>query len=129
VEKYSRQFHVVRGQPRADHLNLPIDRHLSVPSPGFHSITEALNDLQLGKFVVVLDDENRENEGDLIICADRITSGQVAFMVEHTSGVICIGMEGGDLDRLRLPLMVNSTENEVSCVTDRSLCHIQLAML
>ncbi|GAX74865.1 hypothetical protein CEUSTIGMA_g2311.t1 [Chlamydomonas eustigma] len=117
ASRYFHRLHIVNGQPGADSLNLPVDRHLSVPLPGFHSIKEALNDLQRGKFVVVLDDEDRENEGDLIICADRVTAEQVAFMVEHTSGVICIGMEGVDLDRLRLPLMVNSIENEEALYT------------
>ena len=84
-----------------------------MPLPGFDSIASALTDLAAGKFLVVLDDENRENEGDLIIAADRVSTEAMAFMVEHTSGVICIGMEGKDLDRLRLPLMINSAENEV----------------
>lgn len=80
--------------------------HLDQPSEGFDSIQSALDDLAAGKFVVVLDDEDRENEGDLIIAADKMTTESMAFMVEYTSGVVCIAMEGSDLDRLRLPLMV-----------------------
>lgn len=80
--------------------------------PEFHTIPEALEDIAAGKFVVVLDDEDRENEGDLIIAGDKMTTESMAFMVEYTSGVICIAMEGKDLDRLELPLMVNSAENE-----------------
>jgi 3,4-dihydroxy-2-butanone 4-phosphate synthase len=56
-------------------------------------LTDALTDIAAGKFVVVLDDEDRENEGDLIIAADRVTAQAMAFMVEHTSGVICVAME------------------------------------
>jgi 3,4-dihydroxy 2-butanone 4-phosphate synthase len=90
---------------------------LNTPSEGFDSIGEALQDLAAGKFVVVLDDEDRENEGDLIINADKVTTADMAFMVEHTSGVICIGMHGEDLDRLRLPLMVDSRANNESMYT------------
>ena len=112
----TRQIHsvTVLGLPRDAGLSLPYDRDLETPLPGFDNIAESLEDLAAGKFLVVLDDENRENEGDLIIAADRVTAPAMAFMVEHTSGVICIGMEGKDLDRLRLPLMINSAENEVS---------------
>eukprot|EP00884_Botryococcus_braunii_P002299 jgi/Botrbrau1/1206/Bobra.0163s0014.1 len=88
------------------------------PSPsGFHSIEAALLDIAAGRFVVVLDDEDRENEGDLIIAADKVTPEAMHFMVEHTSGVVCVGMEGRDLDRLALPLMVPSRENEEAMST------------
>jgi 3,4-dihydroxy 2-butanone 4-phosphate synthase/GTP cyclohydrolase II len=92
---------------------LPLDE----PSPGFDSIASALEDLAGGKFVVVLDDEDRENEGDLIIAGDRVTTEAMAYMVEYTSGVICVAMPGADLDRLQLPLMVDSRENNESMYT------------
>eukprot|EP00775_Hariotina_reticulata_P009154 gene9154-9322_t len=94
-----------------------LPERLDEPTPGFDSIASALEDLAAGKFVVVLDDEDRENEGDLIINADKVTTEAMAFMVEHTSGVICISMEGRDLDRLKLPLMVQSAENDESMYT------------
>lgn len=103
------------GQPAG--LNLPMDRDLDEQLPAFDSIASALQDLAAGKFLVVLDDEDRENEGDLIISADRVTTADMAFMVEYTSGVICVGMEGKDLDRLKLPLMVSSKENEEAMYT------------
>ncbi len=53
------------------HARLALDRDLDEPAPGFDSIREALEDLAAGKFLVVLDDEDRENEGDLIIAADK----------------------------------------------------------
>ncbi|HLA67110.1 MAG TPA: bifunctional 3,4-dihydroxy-2-butanone-4-phosphate synthase/GTP cyclohydrolase II, partial [Acidimicrobiia bacterium] len=59
-----------------------------------------------GEFVVVVDDADRENEGDLIIAAELITPERIAFMVRYTSGLICAPMEGSRLDQLRLPLMV-----------------------
>ncbi|HVW32281.1 MAG TPA: 3,4-dihydroxy-2-butanone-4-phosphate synthase [Acidimicrobiia bacterium] len=59
-----------------------------------------------GKFVVVLDDADRENEADLILAAHHVTPEAVAFMVRHTSGLVCVGMTGERLDELGLPLMV-----------------------
>ena len=56
--------------------------------------------------VLVTDDHDRENEADLIIAAERITSEQMAFMIRHTSGVVCVPMTGADLDRLQLQAMV-----------------------
>ena len=61
--------------------------------------------------MVVLDDEDRENEGDLIIAAEKMTDEDVAFMVNHTSGLICVGMDGKDLDRLELPPMVAKNQD------------------
>ncbi|GAB4818777.1 hypothetical protein N2152v2_005823 [Parachlorella kessleri] len=93
------------------------DRDLDQPAAQFDSIPDALAAVARGECVVVLDDESRENEGDLICAADRVTEQTMAFIVEHTSGVVCVGMEGADLDRLRLPLMVNSAENEEAMYT------------
>ena len=61
--------------------------------------------------MVVVDDEDRENEGDLIIAADQMTPDKMAFMIRYTSGVICLPMEGERLDELQLPLMVSGAEN------------------
>jgi hypothetical protein len=93
------------------------DRDLDVPANGFDTIPDALEAIARGELVVVLDDEDRENEGDLIMAADRTTPEAMAFMVEHTSGVVCIGMQGTDLDRLRIPLMVSTSENEEAMYT------------
>lgn len=93
------------------------ERDLDLPAPGFDSIPDALAAMAAGELVVVLDDEDRENEGDLICAADKLTPQTMAFMVNHTSGVICVGMEGRDLDRLRIPLMVSSAENEEALYT------------
>eukprot|EP00878_Enallax_costatus_P002527 GHUV01002709.1.p1 GENE.GHUV01002709.1~~GHUV01002709.1.p1 ORF type:complete len:519 (+),score=149.66 GHUV01002709.1:161-1717(+) len=107
---------VVAGASK-ESIYTQLPERLDEPTPGFDSIASALEDLAAGKFVVVLDDEDRENEGDLIINADKVTAQAMAFMVEHTSGVICISMEGKDLDRLQLPLMVRSAENDESMYT------------
>ena len=71
----------------------------------FDDIPSILADLRRGKLVIVVDDADRENEGDLIMAAEKATPRNVGFMVRHTSGVICVPMEGADLDRLELPLM------------------------
>jgi 3,4-dihydroxy 2-butanone 4-phosphate synthase/GTP cyclohydrolase II len=68
-------------------------------------VERAIQVLAQGRPVVVVDDEGRENEGDLIFPASTATAEQTAFMVRHTSGFICVGMTGGDLDRLHLPPM------------------------
>src|SRR5256714_412045 len=72
----------------------------------FAPIDEAVAAIARGEFVVVVDDADRENEGDLIIAAERITPEGIAFMVRHTSGVICLPVVGARLDELRIPLMV-----------------------
>src|SRR6266403_266693 len=71
----------------------------------FDPIEEVLESLRQGRPIIVTDDANRENEGDLILAAEKATAETVSFMIRYTSGVICVPMEGSDLDRLELPLM------------------------
>jgi 3,4-dihydroxy 2-butanone 4-phosphate synthase/GTP cyclohydrolase II len=71
----------------------------------FDRIESVISAIRRGKMVVVVDDASRENEGDLILAAEKATPKNISFMVRYTSGVICVPMEGGDLDRLELPLM------------------------
>jgi len=68
-------------------------------------VERAIADIAAGRAVVVVDDENRENEGDIIFAAQKATPELLAFMIRYTSGVICVPMPGPDLDRLSLPLM------------------------
>src|SRR5918995_6227830 len=78
-----------------------------VMAPGvFASIPEAIEEIREGRMVIVVDDEDRENEGDLIMAAERVTPERIAFMVRHTSGVICMPTVGERLDELEIPLMV-----------------------
>jgi 3,4-dihydroxy 2-butanone 4-phosphate synthase / GTP cyclohydrolase II len=72
-------------------------------------VVRAVKDIANGRPVVVVDDANRENEGDIILAAAKATPELIAFMVRYTSGVICAPMRGEDLDRLQLPLM--TTQN------------------
>jgi 3,4-dihydroxy 2-butanone 4-phosphate synthase / GTP cyclohydrolase II len=68
-------------------------------------IERAIADIAAGRAVVVVDDESRENEGDIIFAASKATPELMAFTIRHTSGVICAPMTGEELDRLQLPLM------------------------
>jgi 3,4-dihydroxy 2-butanone 4-phosphate synthase/GTP cyclohydrolase II len=72
----------------------------------FDRIEAALRAMAGGSMVVVVDDEDRENEGDLILAAEHASTETVAFMVRHTSGMLCVALPGEALDRLELPLMV-----------------------
>ena len=75
------------------------------------SIEDAVVAIKAGRPVVVVDDADRENEGDLIFAAELATTEMTAFMVRHTSGYICVGMTGEDLDRLHLPPMTVINED------------------
>src|SRR5438270_7003922 len=74
----------------------------------FDPIEEAIEDVHAGKLVVVVDDADRENEGDLILAASKVTPEAIAYMVRHTSGVICLPVVGERLDELHIPLMVTN---------------------
>jgi 3,4-dihydroxy 2-butanone 4-phosphate synthase / GTP cyclohydrolase II len=72
----------------------------------FGSIPEAIEEIRQGRIVIVVDDADRENEGDLIMAAERVTPEAIAFIVRHSSGVICMPVVGQRLDELEIPLMV-----------------------
>jgi 3,4-dihydroxy 2-butanone 4-phosphate synthase/GTP cyclohydrolase II len=90
---------------------------LDSPTEGFASIADAIEDIRQGKFVIVVDDESRENEGDLIMPASLVTPEAMAFIVRHGTGIVCASMKEDDLERLNLPLMVNAKENEEKLCT------------
>ena len=73
----------------------------------FDPIEDAIEEIKAGRMVIVADDADRENEGDLILAAATVTPEAIAFMVRHTSGVICMPVVGERLDELRIPLMVS----------------------
>ncbi|MEX2324939.1 MAG: bifunctional 3,4-dihydroxy-2-butanone-4-phosphate synthase/GTP cyclohydrolase II [Nitriliruptoraceae bacterium] len=77
----------------------------------FASIDEAVAVIRDGGMVIVVDDKDRENEGDLVLAADAATTDQLAFVINHSSGVLCVPMLGEDLDRLHLPPMVLHNED------------------
>jgi 3,4-dihydroxy 2-butanone 4-phosphate synthase/GTP cyclohydrolase II len=70
-------------------------------------IEDAIEDIRQGRFVIIVDDEDRENEGDLVIAADRLTPEHVNFTLTHARGMICVAMEGWRLDELGLAAMVD----------------------
>jgi len=74
-------------------------------------LTAALTDFKNGQFLIVTDDETRENEGDLILLAQNATTEQIGFMVRHTSGVICCAITDESAKRLKLPMMVSRNED------------------
>jgi 3,4-dihydroxy 2-butanone 4-phosphate synthase/GTP cyclohydrolase II len=76
------------------------------PAPRWASVEEAIAAAARGEFVVVADGEDRENEGDLIMPAECVTPDAMAFLVRHTSGLVCVGMAPERCDELQLPLMV-----------------------
>lgn len=72
-----------------------------------NTIEEAIEDFKQGKFVIVVDDEDRENEGDLIIAAEKITADDVNFMLKHARGVLCAHITISRCDELDLPHQVS----------------------
>ena len=78
------------------------------------SIYEAIEDIKAGKFVIIVDDESRENEGDLAIAAEKITPEAINFMAKHGRGLICLPIIGQRLDDLGIPLMVTNNTSQYS---------------
>ena len=77
----------------------------------FSSIEEAVEDIKAGKMVIVVDDEDRENEGDLTIAAEKVTPEAINFMARYGRGLICLSLTEERLDELKIPLMVNETSS------------------
>jgi len=78
---------------------------------GKATVEAAIQAMAEGGMVVVVDDEDRENEGDIIMAADAVTTAQMAFIVRYCSGVVCVSLEGEALDRLALPPMIAQNED------------------
>jgi len=78
----------------------------------FNSIEEALEDIKQGKIVIVVDDEDRENEGDLVMAAEKVTPEAINFMATYGRGLICLPVVGNRLDELEIyPMVKNNTDN------------------
>src|SRR5436190_4799487 len=77
----------------------------------FATIEEAIKEVQEGRIVIIVDDEDRENEGDLMIAAEKVTPAAINFMATHGRGLICLAMTGHRLDELNIPLMVADNSN------------------
>jgi 3,4-dihydroxy 2-butanone 4-phosphate synthase/GTP cyclohydrolase II len=78
------------------------------------SISEAIEDIRAGKFIIIVDDKSRENEGDLAMAAENITPEAINFMAKHGRGLICLPITGQRLDELGIPLMVTNNTSHYS---------------
>lgn len=91
---------------------------IKAPQPKFDAIADALDDLRQGRLIVVVDDESRENEGDLICSAQFVTPQIINFMATKARGLLCLAMEGSRLDALDLPAMVpDNTDHHQTAFT------------
>ena len=73
-------------------------------------VTAALDAIRNGQMVIMVDDEDRENEGDLVLAAEKVTPEAINFMATHARGLICLAMDGSLIDRLELPMMVRDNQ-------------------
>ena len=80
----------------------------------FAPVAEAVEAIRAGQMVIVVDDEDRENEGDLTVAAEKATPELINFMAKHGRGLICLPMAGDWLDRLEIPLMVSENTSQFS---------------
>ncbi len=84
----------------------------------FNTIEEGIADIREGKMIIVVDDEDRENEGDLVVAAEKATPEVINFMATHARGLICVPTEGARLDQLDIkPMVTNNTDNHETAFT------------
>jgi 3,4-dihydroxy 2-butanone 4-phosphate synthase len=84
----------------------------------FANIEDAVQAIARGEMVIVVDDQDRENEGDIVVASEAVTPQHIAFMMNHARGLVCVAMEGQRLDALDIPLMVsNNTESMKTAFT------------
>lgn len=89
------------------------------------SIEEAIEDIRSGRMIILVDDEDRENEGDLFMAAEKITPEAINFMATHGRGLICLTLTAEKVEQLRLPMMVSdnrSSFNTASTVSQPCSC-------
>jgi 3,4-dihydroxy 2-butanone 4-phosphate synthase/GTP cyclohydrolase II len=79
---------------------------------GLASIAEAIKDIKAGKFLIIVDDEDRENEGDLALAAEKVSKEAINFMAKHGRGLICLPVTGKRLDELGIPMMVGENTSK-----------------
>ena len=81
---------------------------------GLSSISEAIKDIKAGKFIIIVDDDDRENEGDLALAAEKVTTEAINFMTKRGRGLVCLPIVGKRLDELRIPLMARENTSKFS---------------
>jgi 3,4-dihydroxy 2-butanone 4-phosphate synthase/GTP cyclohydrolase II len=109
---------MVQKRPGAQKAQIKIAKGARSTGP-FAAVDEAVAAIRRGEMVIVVDDEDRENEGDLTMAAEKVTPEAINFMAKHGRGLVCLPMTGERLDKLEIPLMVerNSTRFETAfCV-------------
>ncbi len=75
-----------------------------------HRVERAIEDIRQGKMVILVDDEDRENEGDLVLAAEKVTPEAINFMATHGRGLICLSLDEAQIDQLKLPMMVRDNQ-------------------
>jgi 3,4-dihydroxy 2-butanone 4-phosphate synthase/GTP cyclohydrolase II len=116
-ETMSRRATGVDRSRKGTHLHLAAGARTGSP---FAPVEEAIEAFRRGDMVIIVDDEDRENEGDLALAADKVTPRAINFMATHGRGLVCLAMTGQRLDELEIPLMVtqNSSRFETAfCVS------------
>lgn len=78
----------------------------------FGKIEDAIKKLQRGDFIIIVDDENRENEGDLVLAAEKATPSKLNYIIKWAKGIMCIPIDGKRLDELKIPMMVNNPDDK-----------------
>jgi 3,4-dihydroxy 2-butanone 4-phosphate synthase/GTP cyclohydrolase II len=82
------------------------------PTHPFVSIEEGLGEIEAGRMLVVVDDEDRENEGDLVMAAEKATPEAINFMITHGRGLVCLPLTAERLDELKIPPMTETNTSE-----------------
>ncbi|PKM88906.1 MAG: bifunctional 3,4-dihydroxy-2-butanone-4-phosphate synthase/GTP cyclohydrolase II [Firmicutes bacterium HGW-Firmicutes-12] len=90
----------------------------------FNEIEEAIEDIKAGKMIIIVDDEDRENEGDLVMAAEHVTPETVNFMATHGRGLICLSITGQRLDELEIAPMVSNNSDNLGTAFTVSIDHI-----
>ena len=87
------------------------------------SMEDVIKDIKEGKFIIIVDDEQRENEGDLVIAAEKINAEKINFMITHGKGLVCVPMLKKKLDELEIPLMIDVNTEITKCAFTVSVDH------
>ncbi|PKW16528.1 bifunctional 3,4-dihydroxy-2-butanone-4-phosphate synthase/GTP cyclohydrolase II [Saccharopolyspora spinosa] len=95
-----------------------------MPTTPAESVRQAVTALAEGRMIIVVDDHDRENEGDLVLAADSVTPEQMTFLVRHTTGIVCTPMAGDRADALGLPLMVEDNTDAHGTAFTVSVDHL-----
>lgn len=105
-------------------MSVVITTGVTMPVP-FATIEEAIDDLKLGKMIVLVDPTHRENEGDLVIAAEKMTPQVINFMIRECGGVICLTLLAEDMQRLNIPFMVshNTEKNQTAFTVSIDAAH------